>query len=114
MVVNLGSSRADVRPVAGSTTYSRARSPSAGRCPIALRQRLQDLCQPQAWPAGRLDHRGVGFGGAELGVTGVQVSDPARQPLVPAFGQIPEASNLMRNVTGHLTAPFPRLLQDEG
>ena len=79
------------------------RSPSAGRSLIAIRQCLQDLREPQAWPAGRLDHSRVGLCGAELGVVDVQVGDPACEPPFPAFGQIAQAGNLMRNVTGHLS-----------
>ncbi len=89
---------------AGGGVNHELADPLAQRGPIleAISQRLQDLREPQAWPAGRRDYRGVWLRRAELGVVGIQVGDPAREPLFPAVGQIAQAGNLMRNVTGHL------------
>src|SRR6516164_2730278 len=54
-----------------------------GAVRVAIYESLQDLCESNARVARRLDDRGIGLGGGELRIAGVQVSDPAGEALFP-------------------------------
>jgi hypothetical protein len=52
---------------------------------VTVCQRLQDFGQPEARPARGVDDLGDGLGFSELRVVGVEVGDPAGEPVVARF-----------------------------